>query len=53
MEKRWIGIGDMGNAIIVVVFTEPSENVIRLISARKAEKHERDFFKEKIRKVKN
>ena len=52
-EDRWIGIGDLGNAVIVVVFIEFDGDTIRLISARKAEKHERDYFKEKIRKIGN
>ncbi len=35
-EDRWIGIGLMENRIVVIVFTEPEEETIRVISFRKA-----------------
>lgn len=47
-EDRWIGIGFLKNFIIVVTYTE-SENVIRIISLRKALKHERTRFEEALR----
>ncbi len=40
-EDRWIGIGMTRSRIAVVVFTERGEDVIRIISMRKALKHER------------
>jgi uncharacterized DUF497 family protein len=42
-EARWIGLGFLKNFIVVVTYTE-SEDVIRLISLRKALKHERTRF---------
>ncbi len=45
---RWVGIGFLGNRIVVVIFTYRSENTIRIISLRKALKHERKKFEEAI-----
>ena len=47
-EDRMVGIGLLGDAILVVVFVEMAKDTIRLISARKAERHERERFKEEI-----
>ena len=35
-EERWIGIGLMELRVVVMVFTEPKEDTIRVISFRKA-----------------
>lgn len=35
-EDRWIGIGLMVMRVVVIVFTEPKESTIRIISFRKA-----------------
>ena len=35
-EDRWLGIGLMENRVVVIVFTEPEEDAIRVISFRKA-----------------
>jgi len=48
-EARWNGIGLLGNRIVVVVFTERGEDTIRIISLRKALKHERKKFEEALR----
>ncbi|MGI9105716.1 MAG: BrnT family toxin [Pyrinomonadaceae bacterium] len=48
-ESRWNGIGLLGNRIVVVVFTECGEDTIRIISLRKALKHERKKFEEALR----
>jgi uncharacterized DUF497 family protein len=48
-EDRWTGIGFLGNRIVVVVFTERGEEVTRIISLRKALKHERRKFEEALR----
>jgi len=48
-EDRWIGIGLLGNRIVVLVFAEPDENTIRIISLRKALKHERKKFEDALR----
>jgi uncharacterized protein len=47
-EDRWIGIGFLKNFIVVVTYTE-REDMIRLISLRKALKHERTRFEEALR----
>ena len=39
-ENRWIGIGMMKHHFAVVVYTERMGDVIRIISARKANKRE-------------
>jgi len=48
-EVRWNSIGLLGNRIVVAVFTERGEDTIRIISLRKALKHERKKFKEALR----
>ncbi len=49
-EDRWIGIGTARGRVVVVVFTERDKGeTIRIISLRKALKHERKKFEEKIR----
>jgi uncharacterized DUF497 family protein len=40
-EDRWIGIGFLRNGVAVVVWTERQGDVIRIISARKANRYER------------
>jgi uncharacterized DUF497 family protein len=47
-EDRWIGIGFLKNFIVVATYTE-REDVIRIISLRKALKHERTRFEEALR----
>jgi uncharacterized DUF497 family protein len=47
-EDRWIGVGFLKNFVVVVVYTE-SDEVIRLISLRKALKHERTRFEEALK----
>ena len=40
-EDRWVGIGFLQNGVAVIVWTERQNNVIRIISARKANRYER------------
>lgn len=47
-EKRFVGIGFLRNIVVVIVFTEPNEETIRIISLRKALKYEREQFEEYI-----
>ena len=47
-EDRMVGIGFLNNGIIVTVYIEVSEETIRLISARKAEKHERKKLRQEL-----
>jgi hypothetical protein len=43
-EDRWIGIGFLGNSVAVVVWTERQGDIIRIISARRANQYERKRF---------
>lgn len=43
-EERFIAIGKVLRGIIVVVWTERGEDVVRIISARPATKHEIELF---------
>jgi uncharacterized protein len=44
-EERWRVIGLAGGKVLVVVFTERNDDVIRIISAREASKREeREYF---------
>ena len=43
-EDRWIGIGLLRQSVIVVVYVEKVGDTIRIISARKAERHEKENF---------
>jgi uncharacterized protein len=45
-EDRWFGIGFLGNGIAVVIWTERYGDVIRIISARRANRYERQRFKQ-------
>jgi uncharacterized DUF497 family protein len=43
-EERWVGIGFLDNGIAVVVWTERRSDVIRIISARRANRYEKQKF---------
>jgi uncharacterized protein len=45
-EDRWFGIGFLGFGIAVVVWTERRKDVIRIISARRANRHEQKRFEQ-------
>ena len=47
-EERWIGIGILKTILAVVIFTEPKVDTIRIISARKATKHEDKIYRDEI-----
>ena len=48
-EDRWIGVGVSHGRVAVVVFTERADGeVIRIISLRKAMKHERESYERTI-----
>jgi uncharacterized DUF497 family protein len=47
-EERWIGIGVLKTTIAVIVFVEPNEDTVRIISARKAIKHEEQIYRDEI-----
>ena len=44
-EDRFIALGPVKRGIVVVVYAEPEENLIRIIGARTANKRERDLFR--------
>lgn len=48
-EDRYIGIGFLRGLVVVIVFTDRGDDTIRIISLRKALKHERDKFEQRIR----
>lgn len=51
-EDRWVGIGLLDARIVAVVFTEredEDEEVVRIISLRKAQTHERIQYEQTIR----
>jgi uncharacterized protein len=48
-EERWTAIGMLSSHLIaVVVYVEKTEDTIRIISARKANRHEEDYYKHSI-----
>ena len=47
-EERWIGIGILKTILAVVVFVEPDDETIRIISTRKATKHEEQIYRDEI-----
>jgi uncharacterized protein len=49
VEDRWTGIGLLGNRIVVVTFTVRGAQTRRIISLRKASKHEREKLEKEIR----
>lgn len=48
-EDRWIGIGMLDGRIVVVIYTEPDEVTIRIISLRKALSHERKRYEQYLK----
>jgi uncharacterized DUF497 family protein len=44
-EDRFIAIGPVRRRLVVVVYTEPEEDRIRIIAARPATKRERDRYR--------
>ncbi len=45
-EECWLGIGFLGNGVAVVIWTERQSDVIRIISARRANRYERKRFEQ-------
>ena len=43
-EDRWIGLGQIQSRTMVIVFTTPRLNVVRVISLRKADEDEEAYF---------
>lgn len=49
-ERRFMGIGIVENRFVLIIFSEPEPEIIRLISARKALKHERKKFEKALQR---
>ena len=48
-EDRWIGIGVLHLRVVVIIFTEPRPDTIRVISLRKATSNERRQYEQAYR----
>lgn len=48
-EERWFGIGMLEGRVVIVVFTEPDEQTIRIISLRKALPYERKRYEQYLK----
>lgn len=49
-EDRWQGVGVLeGVVVVVIVFSEPRTNTIRIISMRKGTKYERRSYENRIK----
>ena len=48
-EERWIGLGMLDGRVVLIVFTEPDENIIRIISLRKALPYERKCYEQYLK----
>jgi uncharacterized protein len=44
-EERWVALGSIGGRLHVLIYTVNDEN-IRLLSLRKANRHEREYYEE-------
>lgn len=47
-EDRFIAIGPIARGLIVVVYTEPEEGRVRIISAREATRREQTLFRDRM-----
>jgi len=47
-EPRWLGLGIVQGRLMVVAYTKRGPNTVRIISLRKANSREEDFFQEAI-----
>jgi uncharacterized DUF497 family protein len=49
-ESRWIFLGAVAGVVLFVVETEPDEETVRIISARRVTKHEQEAYYDNRRK---
>jgi uncharacterized DUF497 family protein len=47
-EERWIGVGVIRGRVMVIAFTDRGEDVLRIISLRKANRNERKNYEKAI-----
>jgi uncharacterized protein len=45
-EDRYVGLGLLDGRVVVVIFTQPDEETVRVISLRKATSYEREQYSE-------
>jgi uncharacterized protein len=45
-EERYVGLGLLDGRVVVVIFTQPDEETVRVISLRKATSYERKQYSE-------
>lgn len=50
-EDRSIGFGMLDNRVVVVAFTEPEEDVVRIISIRRALAHEQKRYEQYLKQL--
>jgi uncharacterized DUF497 family protein len=50
-EDRFIAIGPIARGLIVVVYAEPEEGVVRIISAREATRREQTLFRDYMDRI--
>lgn len=43
-EERYVGLGLLDGRVVVVIFTQPDDNTVRVISLRKANSYERQQY---------
>ncbi len=48
-EDRWIGTGLLDGRVAVVIYTEPDEDTVRIISLRKALSYERKNYEQYLK----
>ncbi len=48
-EDRWIGTGMLDGRVVVVVYTEPDAETIRILSLRKALSYERKYYEQYLK----
>jgi uncharacterized protein len=48
-EDRWIGTGILDGRVVVVIYTEPAGDTVRIISLRKALSYERKNYEQYLK----
>ncbi len=48
-EDRWIGSGLLDGRVVIVIYTEPDGNTVRIISLRKALSYERKNYEQYLK----
>ena len=48
-EERWVALGFLRGRVVVLVFTQPAPDTIRVISIRKANRYEQEEFTDALK----